>query len=213
MFAVVLMDEFTRTRKGTLTQGTVHAACTLSGCGSVPVARATVSSSAFVLEGQRIPLGDRFHLCAKAVVARGHGIASGKTRDTRFPGGTLAMQAPFFQDLGLDLSVFFPGTLNLSIHPYSYRLGTSVHSFPQVKWTESFPPENFSFYRCRVRLLGEVEFAEALVYWPHPSTKPGFHQDPHVLEVLAPRIPLADYGKEMEICADSGSLGFFFPEG
>jgi hypothetical protein len=207
------MAEFTRTRAVILTRATALAACTLSGCESGPVARAIVSSSVFVLEGQGILLGDRFHLCAKAVITRGHGIASGKTRDTRFPGGTLAMQAPFFQDLGLDLSVFFPGTLNLSVHPCSYRLGAPVHSFPQVKWAESFPPENFSFYRCRVRLLGEVDFVEALVYWPHPSTKPGFHQDPHVLEVLAPRIPLADYGKEMEICADSGSLGFFFPEG
>jgi hypothetical protein len=154
-------------------------------------------------------LVERFHISARAIVTRGHGIASGKTEDSRFPQGTLAMQAPFFRDLGLDLSVFFHGTLNLSVHPYSYCLGVPVHSFPQVKWTPSLPPENFSFYSCKVRVHGEEDFADSLVYWPHPSTKPEFHQDPHVLEVLAPRIPLADYGKAVEICGSSKSLSFF----
>ena len=192
--------------------GIAHVACTRFASVLGQAVAGIASSSAFALDCQ-ILLGDRFHTSAKAVVTQGHGIASGKTRDSRFPGGSLAMQTPFFQDLGMDLSGFFPGTLNLSVHPYSYRLGIPVHSFPQVKWTSSLPPENFSFYRCRVRLLGESDFAEALVYWPHPSTKPEFHQDPHVLEILAPRIPLAGYGKEMEICGDSDSLSFFLPEG
>ncbi len=113
----------------------------------------------------------------------------------------------------MNLSEFFSGTLNLSVHPYLYRLGTPVHSFPQVKWTSCLPPENFSFYRCSVRLLEDEDFTEALVYWPHPSTKPEFHQDPHVLEILAPRIPSARYGKEMEIRGHSSSLSFFLPEG
>lgn len=171
------------------------------------------SSSAFVLDCPTVLLGDRFHTSAKAVVTQGHGIASGKTWDSRFPNGTLSMQAPFFKDLGMDLSGYFPGTLNLSVHPYSYRLGTPLHSFPKVKWTSSLPPENFSFYECRIRLLDEEDFAEALVYRPHPSTKPGFPQDPHVLEVLAPRIPLAGYGKEMEIIGNNGSLSFSLPAG
>ena len=192
--------------------GIARVACTRFAFVLGQAVAATVFSSAFALDHQ-ILLGDRFHTSAKAVVTPGHGIASGKTKDSRFPEGTLAMQAPFFRDLGMDLSGFFPGTLNLSLHPYSYRLGIPVHSFPQIKWTSSLPAENFSFYRCKVRLLDDVDFVEALVYWPHPSTKPEFHQDPHVLEVLSPRIPLADYGKEMEICGDSESLSFFLPEG
>lgn len=176
------------------------------------MARAIVFSSAFALDCL-ILLTVRFHTSAKAVVTQGHGIASGKTPDSRFPKGTLAMQAPFFKDLGMNLSEFFSGTLNLSVHPYSYRLGTPVHSFPQVKWATCLPPENFSFYRCSIRLLEEEDFTEALVYWPHPSTKPEFHQDPHVLEILAPRIPSAHYGKEMEIRGNSSSLSFFLPEG
>jgi len=205
------MEESTKTGVGMPMSGIVRVACTRFASVLDQAVAVIASSSAFALDCQKILLGDRFHSSAKAVVTQGHGIASGKTRDSRFPDGTLAMQTPFFKDLGMDLSRFFPGTLNLSVHPYSYRLGIPVHSFPQVKWTSSLPPENFSFYRCRVRLLGEVDFAEALVYWPHPSTKPEFHQDPHVLEILAPRIPMAGYGKEMEICGNSGSLSFFLP--
>ena len=176
------------------------------------MARAIVFSSAFALDCL-ILLTVRFHTSAKAVVTQGHGIASGKTPDSRFPKGTLAMQASFFKDLGMNLSEFFRGTLNLSVHPYSYRLGTPLYSYPQVKWTPCLPPENFSFYPCGIRLIEEEDYTEALVYWPHPSTKPEFHQDPHVLEILAPRIPSVRYGKEMEIRGHSSSLSFFLPEG
>ena len=191
------------------TSDIVPVACTRFACESARVARAIVSSSAFVPEGRVDFLSDRFQSSAKCVVTRGHGIASGKTPDPRFPGGTLAMQGPFFQALGLDLSSYFPGTLNLSIHPFSFRLGVPTLSFPQVKWSPSLPPENFSFYPCRLRSIAGVKPVEALVYRPHPSTKPGFHQDPRVLEVLAPRIEEAGYGREMEISGVRGSLKFF----
>ena len=59
-----------------------------------PVARAIVFSSAFALDCL-ILLTVRFHTSAKAVVTQGHGIASGKIPDSRFPKGTLAMQAFF----------------------------------------------------------------------------------------------------------------------
>ena len=213
MFVVEHMDEFTRIRLGIRTRGTVPDACTLSVCGLDLVVQVIVFLSAFVLEGQTIILGERFHHSFKALITRGHGIASGQTKDPRFPGGTLSMQLPLFKDLGLDISCYFPGTLNLSVQPYSFRLGVPIHSFPQVKWSSSLPPENFSFYQCKVRLLGEIEFIEGLVYWPHPSTKPEFYQDPHVLEVIAPRIPLAEYGKEMEICGNFGAISFFQNEG
>ena len=176
------------------------------------MARVIVFSSAFALDCL-VLLADRFYISAKAVVTQGHGIASGKTYDVRFPNGTLAMQAPVFRELGMNLSEFFPGTLNLSVHPFSYRLDTPLYSFPQVKWTPYLPPENFSFYPCGIRLIGEEDYTEALVYWPHPSTKPEFHQDPHVLEILAPRIPSLRYGKEMEIRGHSRGLSFFLPEG
>ena len=57
-----------------------------------------------------------------ATIVQGHRVASGLNGNPRFPGGTLRMQLPFFAELGLDLSAFYPGTLNVSIAPLSYRV-------------------------------------------------------------------------------------------
>ena len=56
-----------------------------------------------------------------AVVVKGHGVASGVGGDPRFPQGTLRIQFPIFSALGLDLSGYHPGTINLSISPYRYE--------------------------------------------------------------------------------------------
>ena len=98
------------------------AACTPYECELGLAVQATAFSSAFALNSQVALLANRLQTSAKAIITRGHGIASGKTKDARFPGGTLSMQAPFFRDLGMDLSKFFTGTLNLSVDPRSYRL-------------------------------------------------------------------------------------------
>ena len=64
------------------------------------------------------------------------------------------------------------------------------------------PAENFSFYRCGIRPAGMKSFEEGLVYWPHPSTKPEFQQDPSVLEILAPFLAEAGYGSAVELLLD-----------
>ena len=206
------MAEYTRTGAGMPMSVIALVACTPYACELGLAVQETAFSSAFALNRQVAALANLLQTSAKAIITRGHGIASGKTKDARFPRGTLSMQAPFFRELGMDLSKFFTGTLNLSVHPFSYRLGTPLHSFAQVKWTASLPAENFSFYSCQVRLFDETVLEDALVYWPHPSTKPEFHQDPYVLEVLAPRIEQVDYGKEMLISAAPESLVFFLSE-
>ena len=150
---------------------------------------------------------------SKGMLIRGHGVASGKNPDPRFPAGTLAMQKPFFLELGLDLGDFYPGTLNLSVAPCLFVPGNPTHSFPGVKWSPSLPAENFSFYSCRIRPTGEAFFVEALVYWPHPSTKPEFHQDPHVIEILAPELPRVGYGQEVELSHYPEDMSFALPEG
>ena len=203
------MAEYTRIGVGMPMSVIALVVCTPFAFELGPAVQETAFSSAFALNRKISLLANRLQTSAKAIINRGHGIASGKTKDARFPGGTLSMQAPFFRELGMDLSKFFTGTLNLSVHPFSYRLGTPLHSFPQVKWTTCLPAENFSFYSCQVRLLDDIVPMDALVYWPHPSTKPEFHQDPYILEVLAPKIERIDYGKEMLISADPESLVFF----
>jgi hypothetical protein len=47
----------------------------------------------------------------------GHQVASGLAVNNPYPAGTIAMQTPFFKALGLDLSGFYVGTLNVSIAP------------------------------------------------------------------------------------------------
>mgnify|MGYP004244953261 CR=1 FL=1 len=82
-----------------------------------------------------------------AVLVRGHGVASGRSTTSPYPGGTIALQLPFFADLGLDLLHCWPGTLNLSVAPLELRLRDPDHRFPLVHWTDHHPPETFSFWR------------------------------------------------------------------
>lgn len=56
------------------------------------------------------------------IVKPGHQVASGNAQDSPYEQGTLAMQLPFFRDLGLDLSGFFLATLNVSIAPQTFKI-------------------------------------------------------------------------------------------
>ena len=133
------------------------------------------------------------------VVVEGHRVASGEANEPRFPNGTLALQIPCFARLGLDLANYRRGTLNVSIAPFTFRLGRPWKTLPGIRWSPVMPAENFSFYRCGIRLAGGETFASGLVYWPHPSTKPEYFQDPYVLEILAPDLPGARYGAQVEL--------------
>lgn len=82
------------------------------------------------------------------IVTRGHRVASGKAEDSPYPAGTIQLQKPFFKALGLDLSSCHGGTLNLSIHPYTFEMTRPRHTFRQVEWTPLHPPEDFSFSHC-----------------------------------------------------------------
>jgi hypothetical protein len=134
---------------------------------------------------QHTPEG-QFDRPLNGVVRRGHGVASGRST-ALYPQGTLAPQIPLFKELGVDLSGYFRGTLNIDISPCHFALQAADATLRQVRWTDRIPPEDFSFVACL------VEFAQArhraLVYWPHPETKVEHFQDDSVLEVMAPRIP------------------------
>lgn len=120
-----------------------------------------------------------------AHVVRGHQVASGRGGDPRFPGGTLRMQTPFFAALGLDLTPFHPGTLNVRLAPRSYRVVRPRHTFRQVKWHPTAPAEDFSFFDVRL-LRADHPPVDGLIYYPHPDTKPEHFQRPDVLELLLP---------------------------
>jgi len=144
---------------------------------------------------------------AVGFICQGHGVASGKKPDSRFPNGTIALQYPLFAERGLDLSLYFKGTVNISFSRYLFVLGEPKYYFPGVKWCDEMPAENFSFFSCFLK-LPEQQRIDAFVYWPHPSTKPSFHQDPSVLEFLAPWMDGINYGQQIEVFAETGSINF-----
>ena len=70
-----------------------------------------------------------------AVLLEGHGVASGQAlnagqlKTSPYPKGTIAMQAPLFAALGLDLSPFWPGTLNLFFLLLNYNSRIQIIHF------------------------------------------------------------------------------------
>ena len=128
---------------------------------------------------------------------RGHRVASGTGSDRRYPQGTIAMQLPYFQAMGLDLTPYFKGTLNVSIAPARFELVAPEYTFERLHWTDLHPPETFSFSHCRLR-FGAGEWA-GLLYYPHPETKTVHFQDASILEMLAPPIAGIKYGDRLEI--------------
>ncbi len=131
------------------------------------------------------------------IVQAGHGVASGRAVASPYPAGTIALQLPFFQHLGLDLSAFFPGTLNISIAPHTFELVRPDYCFRQVAWTDRHPPEDFSFVHCRV-VYAEITY-DSLIYYPHPETKRVHFQPASLLEVLAPRIAGIGNGDRLQL--------------
>ncbi|MGK7887824.1 MAG: hypothetical protein AB4042_00720 [Leptolyngbyaceae cyanobacterium] len=147
----------------------------------------------------------------EGTVVQGHRVASGQNHNPRFPGGTLRMQIPAFAERGLDLTVYFPGTINLSISPRTYMVKRSLHTFRNVKWAEHCPAEDFSFFNCRLQLAGRLPPIEGLIYYPHPETKPEHFQDAGILEVLAPRIDTLHYGDRLTLVLDPAQIEICSP--
>ena len=130
-------------------------------------------------------------------IIQGHQVASGKAKDPRFPNGTLALQAPIFATKGFTIDTYHPGTINVSIAPLTYEILKPIRTFRNVKWHPDTPPEDFSFFNCRIRLADDTDYIDALVYRPHPETKPEHFQNPSVLEIIAPRMEGIAYGMKV----------------
>ncbi|HSQ39907.1 MAG TPA: hypothetical protein VLM78_07080 [Anaerolineales bacterium] len=129
------------------------------------------------------------------ILVQGHRVASRPSKN--YPYSSLEKQKPFFKTLGLDLSPYFNGTLNISIAPLEFEMSKPEFTFPLVEWTDLHPPETFSFSRCRVRF--ERQEYEGWVYYPHPETKKTHFQNPSLIEVITHEIPGIEYGDTLEI--------------
>lgn len=117
-------------------------------------------------------------------VVAGHGVASGSGQDRRYPAGTIKLQQPFFLERGVDLSGYYPGTLNVDLAPL-----TPVPAKPQfdgvIRW---FADIEERFLLSAVEIEAHGERHTGLWYYPHPETKPAHFQRSTVVELLLPWI-------------------------
>jgi hypothetical protein len=123
------------------------------------------------------------------IVSAGHGVASGRSAGephNPYPAGTIAMQIPFFKELGLDLSACFAGTVNLNIAPAQWQLLQADHCFEKMRWTHLHPPETFSF--VRLSAMWEAQQVDGWLYYPHPETKAAHFQSSSTMELLLPKL-------------------------
>jgi len=135
----------------------------------------------------------------------GHGVASGTSKDSPYPDGTIRMQSPVFKALGLDLSDCFFGTLNVDFAPLEVSLSHPDHLFKKVQWTELHPPETFSFWNVHIQ-ASEAELVKGWIYYPHPETKERHWQPPTTLELLAPRLRGVEPGGTIQLRDESGRI-------
>jgi hypothetical protein len=145
-----------------------------------------------------MPPSDSSWQLVAARIMPGHRVASGQNGNPLFPGGTLKMQTPFFQALGLDLSAYHGGTLNVSIAPLRYCVIAPCLTLRAVKWHPTEPAEDFSFFDVRLLQDGAPP-VEGLIYYPHPDTKPTHFQKSDVLELLLPLVVGLTYGAPIQI--------------
>ncbi len=136
------------------------------------------------------------------ILVKGHQVASRPSKD--YPYGSLEKQKPFFKKLGLDLSEYFNGTLNISIAPFEFVISKPEFTFQLVEWTDLHPPETFSFSRCKVKFQGIVY--AGWVYYPHPETKKTHFQNPALIEVITFEVPNIKYSDLVELEVNSDEI-------
>ncbi|MGB5820040.1 MAG: hypothetical protein WBG90_11200 [Saonia sp.] len=139
-----------------------------------------------------------------AKIIPGYGVASGKNKDNRYPKGTIAIQAEYFEERGLDLSGFFKGTLNIDISPNTFTIKNPKYFFEQVDWSNHIPPENFYFFD--ISLFHENQVYSGLIYMPDPKTKEEHVQQSTTLELILPKVDGLRYGEEVLVDIDQEQL-------
>lgn len=128
----------------------------------------------------------------RGCIRQGHRIASGDNPGSPYPAGSIQLQKPFFKSLGLDLTGYFNGTLNVDIAPKRFALLAPEYTFRNVKWMTGFPAEDFSFVTCQLEFRSQ-EYS-GWIYYPHPDTKTQHFHNDSLLELLMPPISEINYG-------------------
>ena len=141
-------------------------------------------------------------------IVRGHGVASGCSNDERFPDGTLSLQWPFFINMGLDLNRYHRATINISVCPLRPEPVCAFQTFRNIKWHPDCAAEDSSFFQVELKLEDDKS-VDGLIYWPHPETKPEHFQDPHVIEIMAPKIPELSLGDKVTFLVNKSQMRFY----
>lgn len=140
----------------------------------------------------------------RGTVKEGYGVASGLSRNSPYPTGSIIMQIPHLRKLGLDLSGFYPATINVSIYPNKLRQNYPEYTFKNVKWSENHPAEDFSFSGCK--LIYRDKTYKAYIYYPHPETKPDHFHDDSTIEIITSYINNIYYGVPLTIMIKSNTI-------
>lgn len=151
----------------------------------------------------------------RGFVRAGHGVASGRGGDPRYPDGTIALQLPIFARRGVvvegrDLAAMYPGTINVDLAPSVVEWLAAPVTVRGVAWSSHAPAEDFSFAPCRIGPVGGG-LVDAICYRPHPETKPEHEQPPGVLEVLAPWVEGLAVGEPVDLELDPAAIGVRSP--
>jgi hypothetical protein len=139
-----------------------------------------------------------------AQIIPGYRVASGQAGDLRFPNGTVKIQTPHFADRGLDISPYFPATINVNIAPFQFKILKPAYHFLKVKWTRHLPPEDFFFFDL-IAAYTEIEY-KGLVYMPDPNTKIDHIQAIDTLELLLPKIEGIQYHRPITLRLNDDQL-------
>jgi hypothetical protein len=137
-------------------------------------------------------------------LVKGYQVASGLANDPRFPNGTITEQIPYFKTLGLNLTGYFPATLNAKFNCRQVALNHPDYYFKNVKWHAHLPAENFKFFNCQ--LFAKNTAYNGLIYQPQPATKTEHFQPENQIEILAPYIEETHYGDILTIKSSNISL-------
>ncbi len=134
----------------------------------------------------------------EGVIAKGHGVASGRASN-EYPQGSISMQAKHFKAAGINLDGFFMGTLNVSISPKTFELARPYAFVKQVTWA---PGITENFYFCRVEIESDGNRTAGFLYVPDPVTKTQHPDNPSHLQLLALKIDGVAYGSRVVVHYD-----------
>jgi phage pi2 protein 07 len=140
----------------------------------------------------------------KGKVVKGYRVASGISKNSPYPEGSVKMQLPFFKQRGLDLYRFYPATLNISIFPKKFELKNPKYRFRKVKWSADQLPEDFSFSACKI--IHKDIIYDGYVYYPHPETKSDHFHDGSTVEIITKYLKDIYYNSELKLIFDQNEL-------